>query len=81
MSNHDNHRRGEGKRTENGPRWENSNPGAGCNSKHVAKSRADWKKIRNRSERRNGMATPKVRGGGHEVLPSTSTDEGGPEIG
>ncbi len=36
MSNHTNHRREE-KRTETGPRWENHNPGKGCNSTHVAR--------------------------------------------
>lgn len=54
MSNHTNHRKGEQHRTEHGPRWENRNPGAGCNSTHVAKARSDWKKIKNRSLRRTG---------------------------
>lgn len=60
MSNHINHRRGDHThRTEHGPTFENRNPGKGCNSKHVAKSRRDWKKIKNRSLRRNGKITPK----------------------
>jgi hypothetical protein len=50
------------KRTENGPRYENANPGAGCNSTHVAKSRSKWKKRRTRSLRRNGETSPKVHG-------------------
>jgi hypothetical protein len=37
MSNHTNHRRGEEKRTEHGPSYENHNPGKGCNSTHVAR--------------------------------------------
>lgn len=45
MSNHTNHRRGEKYRTEHGPRWENPDPGAGCNSTHVARARKGWKKI------------------------------------
>ncbi len=56
MSNHDNPRRGDAKRTENGPRWESRNPGAGCNSTHVAKSRASWKKVVTRSVRRTTKA-------------------------
>jgi hypothetical protein len=44
MSNKNNARRGDKKRTEHGPRWENANPGAGCNSTHVARSRANWKR-------------------------------------
>ncbi len=62
MSNHKNYRRGEEKRTENGPRWENGNPGKGCNSTHVARARKAWKAIKNRSFRRNGKVSPKFRG-------------------
>lgn len=54
MSNHRNQRREEEARTEHGPRWENANPGAGCNSTHVAGSRAKWKKYKSRAERRTG---------------------------
>lgn len=61
MSNHDNHRRGEKKRTEHGPRWENPNPGKGCNTTHVARSRAKWKKLQHRSLRRRGKVTKKFR--------------------
>lgn len=50
MSNRPNHRRGEGRRTEHGPRWEQSDPGAGCNSTHVARSRRKWQ---DRARRRN----------------------------
>jgi hypothetical protein len=52
MSNHVNHRRGEKRRSEHGPRWENHDPGKGCNSTHVAKSRKKWKKRKRRAERR-----------------------------
>jgi len=48
------------KRTEHGPRYENANPGAGCNATHVARSRAKWKRRANRSERRTGFTSPKV---------------------
>lgn len=54
MSNHPNHRRGEDRRTEHGPRFENHNPGKGCNSTHVARSRKKWKRRQRRSERREG---------------------------
>ena len=60
MSNRTGHRRGDKRRTENGPRWENANPGAGCNSTHVARARSAWKKIKNRSYRRNGRVSPSV---------------------
>lgn len=51
------------KRTENGPRYESANPGKGCNSTHVARSRRAWKRIKNRSLRRTGRQTPKFRMG------------------
>lgn len=54
MSNHDNHRRGEQKRTEHGVAYENGNPGKGCNSTHVARAHSWWGKYRNRALRRNG---------------------------
>ena len=69
MSNHTNHRRVEHRRTEHGPRWESKDPGAGCNSTHVARSRAKWQRRRNRSLRRNGRVSPKVRGGRGRPLP------------
>ena len=52
MSNHDNARRGEKKRTEHGPRWESHNPGKGCNSTHVARAHRGWKKILSRKLKR-----------------------------
>lgn len=54
MSNHDNHHRAEERRSEHGPRWENHDPGRGCNSTHVARSRAKWKRRARRQERREG---------------------------
>ena len=54
MSNHTNPRKNENHRTENGPRWEDGNPGKGCNSTHVAKARAWWKRYKNRAERHTG---------------------------
>lgn len=57
MSNHDNHRRGEERRSEHGPRYENHDPGKGCNSTHVAKGRKKWKRQIRRSERRNQAST------------------------
>jgi hypothetical protein len=52
MSQRINHRR-EGKRyQDNGSRYENGNPMAGCNSTHVARSRRGWRNIRRRKERR-----------------------------
>jgi hypothetical protein len=55
MSQRINHRR-EGKRyQDNGPRYENGNPMAGCNSTHVARGRSRWRKIGRRKERRNGQ--------------------------
>lgn len=59
MANKKNHRRegsGNVKRTETGPRYENPNPGAGCNSTHVAKGRKKYKARRNRSERRSPIS-------------------------
>ena len=52
MSQHINHRRGGERYQDNGPRWENHNPMAGCNSTHVARCRKGWQEIRRRSERR-----------------------------
>lgn len=57
MSNKTNHRRGEARRTETGPRYENPNPGAGCNATHVARGRARWKRRLRRDARRAGAAT------------------------
>lgn len=54
MSSGPNHRRGHGRIQGNGPRWENGNPEAGCNSTHVARARAKWKKRDRRRERRPG---------------------------
>jgi hypothetical protein len=63
MSNHDNHRRGDAKRTEHGPTWESKNPGKGCNSTHVARSRTKWKRREARCVRRTGHSLPQFYGG------------------
>jgi len=52
MSNHDNHRRGEQRRSEHGPRYENPDPGKGCNATHVARGRKSWKRRLVRALRR-----------------------------
>lgn len=52
VTNRRNHRRDENRRMEHGPRWEHPDPGKGCNSTHVARSRRDWKRIEARRERR-----------------------------
>ena len=54
MSNHRNHRRGEHRRTEHGPRYESQNPGEGSNSTHVARGRKRWKRLKQRMARRLG---------------------------
>lgn len=56
MSNHDNHRRGESKRTEHGPQWEFG----GSNNSAVARARRKWKRRANRKERRTGEVHPEV---------------------
>lgn len=52
-----NHRRGEGRKQDNGPSWEGGS--AGCNDTHVARARAGWKRVKNRSLRRTGRVSPK----------------------
>lgn len=52
MSNHKNHRRGEDRRSETGPRYESHDPGKGCNSTHVARSRSKWNRRFHRAQRR-----------------------------
>jgi hypothetical protein len=54
MSNHDNARRGDVRRSEHGPRYENGDPGKGCNSTHVARGRRAYKLLARRRERRAG---------------------------
>lgn len=60
MSNKTNLRRQKGKRTETGPRWESSNPGAGCNSTHVARAWRKRKRIRARKFRRTFDALQEI---------------------
>jgi hypothetical protein len=52
MSNRDNHRRGDSRRSEHGPRYESKDPGKGSNSSGVAKGRRRWKKQLKREGRR-----------------------------
>lgn len=64
MSTKPNHRRGEGRKQDNGPDWEGS-PNAG--GPGVAKGRRKWRRLRARAERRTGrmvskfMGTPRTR--------------------
>lgn len=73
MSNRKNHRRGEERRTETGPRWENPDPGHGCNSGHVAKARHSRRALGRRAERRTGKRganSVMYMVGAGQVLPS-----------
>jgi len=53
---HTNHQRGHGTIQNNGPRWENKNPSKGCNSTHVARARAAWKRLAARAARRAALS-------------------------
>jgi hypothetical protein len=76
MSQKINHRRGEGRHQDNGPRWENGNPMAGCNSTHVARSRSAWRTIGRRLERRTGKhAGVRYRTGGARQVPAIDEHE------
>lgn len=61
MSQKINHRRDGRRHQDNGPTWENPNPMAGCNSTHVARARASWRKLGRRAERRTGRRCSSVR--------------------
>ena len=54
MSSGPNHRRGHTRIQGAGPRWENPDPEAGCNSSHVARARKSWRTLGRRAERRTG---------------------------
>lgn len=69
MSGAANHRRGEARRQDNGPTWESHTPAAGCNSTHVARSRAKWKRRAARAERRTGENWSKFHGTRYRVPP------------
>lgn len=60
MSQHINHRREGLRHQDHGPAFESQTPNAGANSCHVASSRAAWKRIGSRAERRTGHKSPKV---------------------
>jgi len=68
MSNHDNNRRDEKKRTEHNSTWE----GRGGSAPSVAHARKAWKKIGNRQYRRTGTTrgVHRIAGGGR-VTPLT----------
>lgn len=73
MSNHDNHRRGEQKRAEHGPRWEGRET-----DRHSARARARWKKIKHRTFRRTGAVTQSfwpVKKGRLAPLPDDRPDD------
>ena len=72
MSSGPNHNRGHGRIQGNGPRFENPNPEAGCNSTHVARSRSKWKKINNRKLRRTGFVRTPF---GARMLPGDEMSE------
>lgn len=57
MSNHDNHRRDEKKRTEHGPRYE----GGGSDNSVVARARKAWRTIGRRQQRRTGTTRSVIR--------------------
>jgi hypothetical protein len=52
MSQHPNHRRDGKRHQDNGPRWENPNPMAGCNATHVARARKKHRARSRRADRR-----------------------------
>ena len=74
MSTKPNHRRGHGRIQGNGPRFENPNPEAGCNSTHVARARSAWKTMARRAERRIGANWKKFYGGRY-TIPFFDKDE------
>jgi hypothetical protein len=77
MSSKPNHRRGQGRIQGNGPRFENGNPEAGCNSTHVAHSRKTWKTMGRRAERRTGLRGANgvsYRTGAGQQLPDDSQE-------
>lgn len=73
MSNHDNNRRGEKKRTEHGSTWERKDGSAPS----VAHARKSWKKIGNRQFRRTGTTrgVHRMAGGGRLRPPPDPTKE------
>jgi hypothetical protein len=59
MSTKPNHRRGEGRRQDNGSTWEGEpNDGGG-----VRRARRAWRRLRARAERRTGKNSGKFHGG------------------
>ena len=68
-----NHQRGHAPKQDNGPGYESHTPAAGCNSTHVARSRAKWKRRHARQERRTGKDLSMFGSG--RVLPPVVDDE------
>jgi hypothetical protein len=76
MSQKINHRRDGKRHQDHGPRWENGNPMAGCNSTHVARSRSSWRTLGRRIERRTGKhAGVMYHTGGKRQVPQIDYDE------
>ncbi len=73
MSNHPNHRRGEARRQDNGPRWENVNP---TGQHGVALGRSAWKRIGARSERRTGERSKAFYINGGRPSPRPESEDG-----
>lgn len=77
MSQKPNHRRGEPRHQDNGPTYENPTPNSGCNSTHVARSRAKWKRRIAKAERRTGapLNGNKYRASGRRAQPIAPDEE------
>jgi len=75
MSQRPNHRRGEPRHQDNGPTYEGGPPNSGCNSTHVAKSRAKWKDRLHRSVRRTGRVGKKFRVGSTRAMTPPDVEE------
>jgi len=57
MSNHDNARRDEKKRSEHGPHWKGENKKRDCDAPSVARARKKRKREASRKERRTGVSS------------------------
>jgi hypothetical protein len=60
MSTKPNHRRGEGRKQDNGSRWEGEPNDGG---EGIRKARRQWRRLRARAERRTGKTGSKFQGG------------------
>lgn len=59
MSTKPNHRRGEGRKQDNGSRWEGEPNDGG---EGIRNARRGWRRLRARAERRTGQTSPKFLG-------------------